>query len=518
MAAHDNTRRTIHKPLSWGLFSLGIFLVALLFGLFGCRAHPAPTPPWPDQRKAMRPPYTSQLSLPALADAPSYRLRETVDLAQRVVQGTAHIRLTNRTSASWDSIVLRLYPNLLHYGGRMEVSQLLGDGSPLPFDYNQTHTALRGLLPQLLKPGDSITLDVTFATHYRTWNLDGYWLFGEYDGLLNMPLSYPVLAVPNDDGTWRVEDGIPLGDTLVAESSFYHVWLTVPATMTVVSSAVVSATQTYTTSTDVTYELVSGPAREFTFMLSPLYEVKQRTVNGILVRSYYFLGDEDTGEAALNYAAAALQVYSRHFGPYPFAKMDIASAMLLNRGMEYPLLTQLGRDLYGPEQRKLEFLVAHEVGHQWWYNQVGNDQIQEPWLDEGLTEYSTYYYYQDIYGRDDADAVLHNRWELPLEYIRRKGLDAPLDLPASAYTRDNYEIIVYGKGALFFHTLRHRLGDRMFERVLQTYLERYRYRLATAKDLQRVIEDVSGQDVQDLFATWVYGSPTSSPVTSPEDR
>ena len=515
MATQAFTRTKKEATRQTVLFLLG-FLVLLILG--GCRPS-QPTPaPWAEQEKAMRPAYASLLSLPALHRAPSYRIRAALDLSQRRLTGEAHIRVTNRTQHPWTTVVLRLYPNLTHYGGRMDITLLQADASPLPFTYNESHTAALGELPKLLEPGEEVDLHVRFVTRYRTWNLKGYWLFGEREGLLNLPLAYPVLAVPNEDGTWKVDEGIPLGDTLVAESSFYHAWVTVPATMTLVSSAVVSATQTYTDTTAVTYELISGPARELTLLLAPYYDVKQRTVNDVLVRSYHFIGDDEAGAAALDYASAALQVYSRHFAPYPFAKMDIAEAMLLNRGMEYPTLTELGEDLYGSERRKLEFLIAHEVAHQWWYNQVGNDQIREPWLDEGLTEYSTYYYYQDIYGRDDAEAVLHNRWEIPLRYIRNKGLDAPLGLPAKAYTRENYETIVYGKGALFFHTLRRRLGDTVFEQVLREYLKRYRFRIATGRDFQRVVEEVSGQDVSDLFETWVYGSPNPTHVNPPEDR
>jgi len=404
----------------------------------------------------------------------------------------------------------------------MEVTGILADGAPLPFNYNKSHSALLADLPSLLQPHKKIYLRVDYRVAYPTWKLRGYWLFGEREGLINLPLSYPILAVPNKDGTWRLDDGIPLGDTLVAESSFYHAWITVPATMTLVSSAVVSSTTTFTTTRDVTYELVSGPVRELTIILYPYYQVVQRKVGDILVRSYYLPGDDAAGKAALTYAAAALQIYSHHFGPYPFRKMDIAAAMLLNRGMEYPTLSELGSQLYGNARNQLEFLTAHEVGHQWWYNQVGNDQIREPWLDEGLTEYSTYYYYEDVYGRDMAEYIRKNRWEIPVRYIRSRGLDAPLGLSSKAYTRDNYETIVYGKGALFFHTLRQRVGDKMFEKILRTYLRRYRYRIATAHDLQQVIEDVSGQPVDDLFDRWVYGTvPPGQPSTSsdsPEGR
>ena len=62
----------------------------------------------------------------------------------------------------------------------------------------------------------------------------------------------------------------------------------------------------------------------------------------------------------------------------------------------------------------LESTTAHEVVHQWFYNLVGNDQLDEPWLDESMTGYQTYRYYVDRYGQSAGDGYFANfaaRWE-----------------------------------------------------------------------------------------------------------
>ncbi len=497
------TRSIIRKTL------LLLVLPALLGVAMACtmtlpRTRHARDPLAP-QRVAIRPAYWDILSLPQVRTAPRYELTEEIDLGQRLITGTVHITVTNRIPRAWHTVALRLFPNLRHYGGDMRIRSLRGNDQQLPFRYSESRTAVLADLPMLVESGSTLHLEALYTVHYPRWEPHGYWLFGEHNGVINLPLAYPVLAVPREDGTWKLDDGLPMGDTLTAESSLFHARVSVPATVTLLSSAVISATRPYTPAHRITYELVSGPAREFTLVLGKNYKVVKRNVQGVSIRTYYLPGDEETAQAALTYAAAAWQVYSHRFGFYPYVKMDVVEAMLINRGMEYPLMSQLGVDLFRDERRKLEFLTVHEVGHQWWYNQVGNDQVNEPWLDEGLTEYSTYFYYQDIYGRDTADAVLHNRWEIPVRYIRDRGLDAPIGLPESEYTPQNYETIVYGKGALFFHTMRERLGDEVFLKALRTYLNTYRYRIASGRDLQQVFEDVSGEDLDDLFRTWVYG-------------
>ena len=466
----------------------------------------APPHPLADQRPALRPAFVTDLDDPALQDAPRYQLQLDVDLTQRVITGTAQITVTNRTENSWSNVALRLYPNLTHYGGgdSFDVLSVTWQGEPLGFGVTETGTAILVDTPTLILPGERIALKVVYTLRYPRHEQNGYWLFGEYAGVVNLPLAYPVLALSSRDGSWNLSDGIPLGDTLAAASALYHVRVTLPMTTTLVSSGIISATFPQTETQRIVYELVSGPAREFTLVVGD-FRVREVKIDGVRVRVFVLPEDEDMAEIALRYAAAVFQVYQRHFGPYPFAKLDVVEAPLLNRGMEYSTLNQIGMDLFKAERSKLEFLIAHEIGHQWWYNLVGNDQVGEPWLDEGLTEYSTYFYYEDVYGRARAEVLRKRRWEIPLTYVQQRGLDAPLGQPASAYSRENYETIVYAKGALFFHALRERLGDRVFEKGLREYLRAYRYRVATSHDLQRVFEAVSGMSLDEMFMDWVYG-------------
>ena len=74
---------------------------------------------------------------------------------------------------------------------------------------------------------------------------------------------------------------------------------------------------------------------------------------------------------------AALQIYTDKFGPYPYREMSIVQAPLTFKGMEFPSLSLIGSQVYSLYQKDLENLVIHEVAHQWWYNQVGSDQVRE---------------------------------------------------------------------------------------------------------------------------------------------
>jgi aminopeptidase N len=220
------------------------------------------------------------------------------------------------------------------------------------------------------------------------------------------------------------------------------------------------------------------------------------------VRSYYLPGDETAGRAALNTAAAALRAYADAYGAYPFPEMTVVEAPLQYYGMEYPTLNLIGTSLYRDQRAQLEDRVAHEIAHQWWYSQVGNDQINTPWLDEGLAEYSTATYYSQVYGEARANTLVNQRWLVPYQLAVDEGRDAVVNQPSAAFGPE-YEIVVYGKAALFFDALRQQLGDALYRSVLQAYVERFRWRIATPDDFLGVAEEVSGQDLDGLYSRWI---------------
>ena len=87
-------------------------------------------------------------------------------------------------------------------------------------------------------------------------------------------------------------------------------------------------------------------------------------------------------------AKAALRAYNRRFGCYPYPTYSVVACDFYIGGMEYPNLVMIDQSLYHQERAEtLEFVVAHETAHQWWYQMVGNDEVAEPWLDESLTNY-----------------------------------------------------------------------------------------------------------------------------------
>ncbi|MFN2244753.1 MAG: M1 family aminopeptidase, partial [Anaerolineae bacterium] len=150
----------------------------------------------------------------------------------------------------------------------------------------------------------------------------------------------------------------------------------------------------------------------------------------------------------------------------------------------------------------LEDRVVHEIAHQWWYAQVGNDQVNTPWLDEGLAEYSMAIYYEQVFGEARANTLVNQRWLVPYQVAVENQYDAVVNQPSSAFAWE-YEVIVYAKAALFFHAVHQEVGDETFRAILREYVDRFRWGIATPDDFLDVAEAVSGRDLDAVYNRWI---------------
>ena len=492
------------KRIAWGLAALFAAVCGLAL-LASCGPGPSsPADPFLERQRAALVP-SCQDDLAVLAGVPRYVVTATLDANTLTLAGQQSIRYTNHTGRSLRDVVLRLYPNLPQYIGGLGLDEVTVDGQEVTWAYEADDTAARLVLPRTLAPGAATTVVLTFHAQARSLDQE-YVLYGQARGLVSLPSTLPLLAVYGPDG-WRVDKGKNYGDVTFTDVALFEVRLTAPAAYQIVTTGTVLTT-TATGVTRATHHIVSGPARDFCIFAGPELRVVTAQADETTVYSYYQPSDAAGGHAALWQAAAALRIYNRLFGPSPLAEFKIVEAPLGVRGMEYPGLSLIGDDLYASANRDdLEFLVAHEVGHQWWYNLVGNDQLLSPWQDEGLTEYNTAFYYRLLYGQARTDELKRVRWTIPAESLVKRGRDAPIGKPVADYSAYDYEAIVYAKGALFFDAVRQAIGDEAYFQALRAYRRQYAYRSAGPTDLLRAFEEASGKKLDGLYREWVTPSP-----------
>ncbi len=494
---------TIGRPAYHRRASLAVFFCLVLLGLLavGCSLFSPPADPYADWRSSWSPGFT--MTADELDGLPTYSITVRIDPTERQYTGTLDLVLPITGSAPLQELYFRTYPNLYAFGGNLRVTGARVDDATVNFGPIAESTAVQLILIQPLQPGSRAHIWLSFVGEVVRESQPGqYTIFGDNEDVLSLTNFYPILAARRGEA-WALDIPHPQGDVGFHDAALYRAEVAFPVTQTLIAPGA-EITRTLGADGWAAARYVLGPAREFTVLLSPRYQSLEAEASGVRVRSYFMPEDADAGKSALYHAVAAMQIYSDTFGAYPYHDMSVVQAPLLYHGMEFPSVSLIGSQVYNRFTKDLETLVVHEVAHQWWYNQVGNDQVLTPWLDEGLAEFSMYAYYAGRYGEPAAERLRELRWQLPVDIVAARATDTSIGRPVRDY-REHYETLVYGKGALFFAALRDALGPASFETLLRTYLARYRWRIATPADFQAVAEEVAGRDLDGLFNEWVYG-------------
>jgi hypothetical protein len=485
----------------------------LCFILLACaRVQPTETPPplpdpfsapWEDRSVFQSGLIESQQSvLEGLEGSSVYHIEFNIAEDLYHLSGREEVQYTNMETVSLDQIQFRLFPNLL--GGEMEVSNLQVDGQPVTPSLELNDSLLLVPLASSLAPGDHVIVSMDFdVTVPRDVELN-YGLLSYSEDVLALAHAYPMIAVYDDEG-WNAELPARYGDITYADMSFYIVKVSAPSDVTVVSSG--SEVQRSESGETQTLIVANGPARDFYLAASPLYEEISETFEGITLRSYAPENLQAGSRAALETAINSLELFGEKYSDYPYTELDIAATPTLAGGIEYPGLIVLNWNLYNvggndPGTRQtLEAVVAHEVAHQWYYNLVGDDQLDDPWLDEALAQYLTYEYFANQYGPGGEAgfrSYLETSWE------RVGSADIPIGLPVVEYDEMEYGAVVYGRGPLFFIALRDEIGQQVFDAFLRDYTEQLSWGIATPEFLQSLAEEHCACDLDALFDEWVY--------------
>jgi aminopeptidase N len=421
-----------------------------------------------------------------------------------VLKGHQDVRYTNQEDEPLDEVYFRTFPNIA--GGAATVSAVKVNGQAVEPVFEFEDSALRVPLPTSLGPGEGVEIQMDFEIEVAREMGGNYGLFGYFDGVLVLDEFYPVIPVYDDEG-WNVEVPPPNGDVTYYDASFYVVRVTAPAELTVVASGNEVARREAGDQQVLT--LAAGPARDFYLAAGENLSVTSETVGETTVNSYTSPEWAEGAELALESVKNALESFNRRFGTYPYTEFDVISTPMLALGIEYPGMTAVRAELYDPDamfyglpsQVMLESTVAHEVAHQWFYNAVGNDQVDEPWLDEALVQYVTSLYYLDIYG-GAAARIFRGGWDWRWNRVDRA--EIPIGLPSAAYTEDEYSSIVYGRGPYFLVALAEEMGQETFDEFVRDYYQTHEWGISTGDSFRQLAERHCGCDLSDIFEAWVY--------------
>ena len=416
-----------------------------------------------------------QGALDGLAGASVYHIDLQIPDDFRHLKGYEEVLYTNREDEPLGEVYFRTFPNIA--GGAVTVSDVQVNGQEVVPIFEFEDSALRVPMPETLRPGEQAVIQMDFGVAVTREMGGNYGLFGYFGDFLVLDEFYPVIPVYDDEG-WNVEVPPPNGDLTYYDASFYLVRVAAPANLTVVASGREIAREDEGDQQVLTF--AAGPARDFYLAAGETLSVTSDTLGETAINSYTLPKWEQGAELALQVAKNALESFSQRFGTYPYTEFDIVSTPMLALGIEYPGMTAVrvglydpNAEIYGlPSQVMLESTVAHEVAHQWFYNAVGNDQVDEPWLDEALVQYVTSLYYDDIYG-ESAARNFRGGWDWRWNRVNR--MEIPIGLPSRAYAVEEYNPIVYGRGPYFIAALAEEMGQEAFDDFLRDYYKTHKW-------------------------------------------
>lgn len=449
-----------------------------------------------------------------------YEITATYDEENKTVTASMSLSYYNGTEAILDELCFHLYPAAFREGARFSPvpKDAVSSAYPAGLSYGgieigkttlggaEVATAIEGededilvvkMSGEGLYPTERAELTVDFTLTLPEIRHR----FGYQGTRVNLGNWYPI-ACAFEDGNFVTDPYYSMGDPFYSDCADYKVSVTVPDGLTVAASGRVTGADNADGTKTFSSEILA--ARDYAAVIGEFKMLGSKA--GDTDVNYYYISDPEP-EKALAAAVDAVKTFSDKFGEYPYESMSSVETQFLQGGMEYPGLAMISDALTGDVYREA---IIHETAHQWWYAAVGNDEVRYPWLDEGLTEFSTSIFYRENpayevdYEKRIADAL--GAYVLYFDAFGNADSDTSMTRKVCEYdSAFEYTYMTYVKGELMFESLRSVIGDEKFFAGLKDYYSTYKFKTAKPDDLIGCMEKASGRDLKGFFDSWTEG-------------
>ncbi|PVZ13152.1 M1 family aminopeptidase [Actinomycetospora cinnamomea] len=443
--------------------SLLAVLVATLLALVGCGAPRAEAAPWP-QRPAV------DLAFDVAPDLRSATGRETLTF-------TPDLPICELVFRAWPNA-----PSPAREGNALTVTDAVVQGRPtVPVirpagaPSGAPGTLIELPLPTCVAAGETVRAELGFTL---TLGVDADERLGVSPaaGTAWWGSGFPLLAWVRGQG-WVRDDAVRIpGETAVSEEfRLDALRVTAPEGAAVSGAGRADPPAPGPRPGTTTHVFRADAVRDVTVAVGN-YRVLEREVAG--TRLHLFTpaagtrADPERWAAEIDRALGRLQDL---LGPMPYRDLWVAIAPSQSSGLEYPGALQFGDTAPGD----LAQLVTHELGHQWFYALVGNNQARDPWIDEAFTTWAQAVA-TDTTGRYQLDDVPDGvRGDLgdPMREWADRGFGA-------------YNVGVYTQGAAVLLAARERAGAERFDEAVRDYLATHAHGVAAPADVSRAFADL----------------------------
>ncbi len=432
-------------------------------------------------------PTAAPTASPTALSRSAYDAKLTLDTEAMILRGKLIIDYCCTSEAPVYAAVLNLYPNGVA-PGCLTVNSVSVDGIAAYCELSENGQQLTVPLNSTLTAGNGarIYIDYTVAIP-ETGDRFGC---GKSGIILGNAL--PTLALC-ENGVWRTDAYDDKGDTFVSEVSDYTVAITLPAEYTIACTGYESEQRTEADGS-VTHYIQAPLARDFALAARrDAYISSAYTSAGVAVLA--MARNQSEADYCAQTACEALEFFSSRIGAYPYTRFCVAQ-MDADGGMEYPGMILINYNACRDYARNAgDYILSHEVAHQWWYAVVGSDQVNHPWQDESLTEFMGLEFLRCCRDASMYDVMLESEFASLEQYVRMCALDTDV------YSLGDYEYVtlIYNYGAKLFLELFNELGETTFYSGLQNYYNANMFKIATGEQLVEAFSMAAGQDMTDWF-------------------
>lgn len=341
-------------------------------------------------------------------------------------------------------------------------------------------------LGEMFTPSDTIIVNIYYqANVIYNYTQTGFHRHGDYGYTSAEPYGarrwFPCYDFPFDKATATVDVFVPTGYYVAANGTL---------------------SQVYTQGEeDVFVWVEEHPIATYLISIAcgPYLHITDTSPGGIPLN--YYVYPEDSADAVLDFAntGAMIDFYAEIFGEYPFDHYGMAMAHIFNGwgAMEHQSVTTYGDNLVTGDLQ-FEYIVAHELAHQYWGDCLSPLTFDDIWLNEGFATYSEALDIEARYDTLDGYMVhLADKyfWE------DQNSLRYPIYAPPPEKL---FGSAVYNKGAWVLHMLRHVMGDEQFFEGMQNYFEEYKYGNVITAEHQSIMEAAYGGSLDWYYQEWVY--------------
>ncbi len=447
-----------------------------------------------------------------------YNLSVILDEVSSSVEGNLTVNFYNDDDVNYTRIPFHIYLSGMEYDTRpgiieiVNVTDLYNPNIAIPFEVHSNQQIMWVNLTANLEPQKRAEFLIKFNATIPDGGIDRANSHGSnatQSRIFKFASFYPIPCVYDNKDGWNTDPYLTTGDPFYFDMAYYNFFVEAPNGMKIAATGGLEEKLENSVSTQYHFNPIY-PVREVTFSASRYFQVQSKISNGVNVSTYFLPKDAYLwNNYALNHAEYALILFNNTFGAYPYPTLNVVEEYTDYGGMEYPNQVYISEaiDSWGypldVDRRLLEKIIAHEVCHQWWYNLVGNDEIDVGFLDEGLTCWSTDYYGEYYYGDWEYFQFTTYIDEVRV-YYNLNGFSSKINQTVyeCIATDTDFYYVAYKKAPLIFEKLRLTLGLTDFLEGLKLYFERHQFELVLLSDIQLAFEDVVGQSLDWFFFPW----------------